>query len=319
MPQIDIQNLRVSFDQIGGEVHALQGVSFQLEKGESIGIVGESGSGKSVTCRAALGLLPKHSARITADALHVAGTEMLTASKKDLSRIRGSVVSMIFQDPMSAFDPMFTIGFQIVETLRVHQRLSKAEARKKAIHLLERVNIPHAEGVFKLYPHQLSGGMLQRAMLSMALSCEPELLIADEPTTALDVAVQAQILQLITKLRQERGMGLIMITHDLGVVAETVDNVVVMYGGGASWNGPMSRPFLKMPSTPIRRRFCQPWTVSAPTKGGWSRFRDPRPRSRRIPGVACLRHAVKRQTRSVLNIIRRSRRCQKATRPLAGG
>ena len=243
MPQIDIKNLEVSFDQIGGEVLALQGVTLTLEKGESLGIVGESGSGKSVTFLSVLGLLPRNSAQVRAEKLEAAGVDVLCATPKDLRKIRGRLVSMIFQDPMSAFDPMFTVGSQISETLLAHTDMSRREALDEAISLLRQVDIPHPEAVCKLYPHQMSGGMLQRAMIAMALSCRPETLIADEPTTALDVTVQAQILQLISDLRQERGMGLVMITHDLGVVAETVDNVVVMYGGRVAERAPVTDIF----------------------------------------------------------------------------
>ena len=231
MPLLAIDDLTVSFRQPDGRVQAVRGASFAVEPGESLGIVGESGSGKSVTCMAALRLLREPPAEVRATRMVLDGTDMLAADRRTLSDVRGRVAAMVFQDPMSAFDPAFTIGAQIVETIRTHRAVSKADARREAEALLARTEIRTPAAVFDSYPHQLSGGMLQRAMIAMALSCRPKLLIADEPTTALDVTVQAQILQLIKDLQAEFAMGLVMITHDLGVIAETVDRVVVMYGG----------------------------------------------------------------------------------------
>ncbi len=230
-PLVEIEDLHVSFPQHDGVVQAVRGVSFSVRAGESLGIVGESGSGKSVSCMAVLRLLQSPPARIEAKALALEGTPVMRAGKDELSRLRGRVAAMIFQDPMTAFDPVFTIGHQIGETIRAHRGTAAAAARAEAHALLARVEIRNPDAVLNSYPHQLSGGMLQRAMIAMALSCRPRILFADEPTTALDVTVQAQILQLIKVLQDEMGMGLIMITHDLGVVAETVDRVVVMYGG----------------------------------------------------------------------------------------
>jgi oligopeptide/dipeptide ABC transporter ATP-binding protein len=244
MKLVDIQNLSVSFSQHGGVVQAVRGTSIQVEAGESVGIVGESGSGKSVTFMAALRLLREPPASIRADRLNLAGIDVLGADKKILSTLRGRVAAMIFQDPMTAFDPVFTIAHQIIETIRTHRpKTSKAEARTEAEDLLRRVEIKNARDVLNYYPHQLSGGMLQRAMIAMALSCRPQILIADEPTTALDVTIQAQILQLVKQLQADSGMGLIMITHDLGVVAETVDRVQVMYGGRVMEQGPVQEIF----------------------------------------------------------------------------
>ncbi len=231
MQLVDIRDLRVSFRHHDGVVSAVRGVTLGLSKGESLGIVGESGSGKSVTFLALMRLLQAPAATIEADKLELDGSDLLNADAKALSDIRGSLVSMVFQDPMTSFDPLFTIGYQISETIQTHGNTGKKAALAQARELLAKVEIKHPDRVLKQYPHQLSGGMLQRAMIAMALSCEPRLLIADEPTTALDVTVQAQILQLITDLQQETGMSLIIITHDLGVIAETVDRVVVMYGG----------------------------------------------------------------------------------------
>ena len=242
MNLVDISGLRVEFRQHGGAVEAVRGIGFSLREGESLGIVGESGSGKSVTCMALMRLLGG-SARVQADRLVLDGVDMLAADQKALSALRGRSAAMIFQAPMTAFDPVFTIGHQIVETIRTHRRTSKREALAEAEHLLERVEIKNARDVLGYYPHQLSGGMLQRAMIAMALSCRPKLLIADEPTTALDVTIQAQILQLIKALQAEFGMALIMITHDLGVIAETVDRVVVMYGGKVMEEGPVAEIF----------------------------------------------------------------------------
>ena len=231
MRLLEIEGLTVSFAQAEGQVQAVRGISMTLDQGESLGIVGESGSGKSVTCMAALRLLREPPARVAADRLSLCGVDILRASRSDLSTIRGSAAAMIFQDPMSAFDPVFTIGHQITETIRTHRQMSAALARQVAEALLARVEIHNPKGVLASYPHQLSGGMLQRALIAMALSSRPRVLFADEPTTALDVTVQAQILQLIKDLQAEIGMGLVMVTHDLGVVAETVDRVIVMYGG----------------------------------------------------------------------------------------
>ena len=252
MRLVDISNLRVSFAQHGGTVHALRGVGFHVDDGESVGIVGESGSGKSVSCLALLKLLGK-SAKVEADALMLDGHSVLDADKRTLGDLRGRAAAMIFQDPMTAFDPVFTIGHQIAETIRTHRNVGRAEALAEAEQLLLRVEIKNAADVLRYYPHQLSGGMLQRAMIAMALSCRPKLLIADEPTTALDVTIQAQILQLIKQLQAELGMALIMITHDLGVIAETVDRVVVMYNGEVMEEGPVKQIF-EAPSHPYTKR-----------------------------------------------------------------
>lgn len=243
MRLVEIENLVVSFRQYEGVIQAVRGVSFGLERGESLGIVGESGSGKSVTCSALLRLLREPPATISATKLMLGGQDMLRADKRTISSIRGRVAAMVFQDPMTSLDPVFTIGHQIVETIMAHRRASKKEAMARAIALLKRVEIKNAEAVVRYYPHQLSGGMLQRVMIAMALSCEPAVLIADEPTTALDVTIQAQILQLIKDIQAETGMGLVMITHDLGVIAETVDRVVVMYGGRVMETGPVEAIF----------------------------------------------------------------------------
>ena len=243
MRLVEIEDLHVSFSQHDGVVQAVRGVSFELESGESLGIVGESGSGKSVTCSALLRLLREPPARISAKTLSLGGHDVLSTNNRAISSLRGRVAAMVFQDPMTSLDPVFTIGHQIAETIRAHRKVSKADAMSQAVDLLRRVEIKNPEAVVRYFPHQLSGGMLQRAMIAMALSCEPDVLIADEPTTALDVTIQAQILQLIKDIQAETGMGLIMITHDLGVVAETVDRVVVMYGGKVMESGPVEAIF----------------------------------------------------------------------------
>ena len=252
MRLVEINDLHVSFSQHEGLVQAVRGVSFHLEQGESLGIVGESGSGKSVTCSALMRLLREPPAKITAKTLSLGGHDVLAANPRQLASLRGRVAAMVFQDPMTSLDPVFTVGHQIVETITSHKAISRAEALEQAVALLKRVEIKNAEAVVRYYPHQLSGGMLQRVMIAMALSCEPAVLIADEPTTALDVTIQAQILQLIKDIQVETGMGLIMITHDLGVIAETVDRVVVMYGGKVMETGPVEQIF-KAPLHPSTR------------------------------------------------------------------
>jgi len=242
MSLVEIEDLKVSFSQYGGQIDAVRGISFSLQEGESLGIVGESGSGKSVSCNALLRLLPA-TAKVSATKLRLDGVDVLSANKEDLARLRGRAAAMIFQDPMTAFDPVFTIGHQIAETICAHRPMPKRAALAEAEQLLLRVEIKNARDVLAYYPHQLSGGMLQRAMIAMALSCRPKVLIADEPTTALDVTIQAQILQLIKKVQAEFGMALIMITHDLGVIAETVDRVLVMYGGEVMETGTVEQIF----------------------------------------------------------------------------
>ena len=231
MSIVKVKNLKISFKQYDNIVHAVRGISFDINQGESLGVVGESGSGKSVTFMTVMGLLNSPTSIIEADLIEIDGINVLDQSKENIIKIRGKIAAMVFQDSMTSFDPLHTIGYQITETIMTHKNIDKKDALKKTEHLLERVEIQNANKVINYYPHQLSGGMLQRAMIAMALSCEPKLLIADEPTTALDVTVQAQILQLLTDIQQETNMSFVMITHDLGVIAETVDRVLVMYSG----------------------------------------------------------------------------------------
>ncbi|MDB4860922.1 ABC transporter ATP-binding protein [Alphaproteobacteria bacterium] len=231
MSLVKVKNLTISFKQYDNIVHAVRGISFEINQGESLGVVGESGSGKSVTFMTVMGLMNSPTSIVEADLIEINGINVLDKSKENIKKIRGKIAAMVFQDSMTSFDPLHTIGYQIAETIVTHKNINNKEALKQAEHLLERVEIQNANKVLNYYPHQLSGGMLQRAMIAMALSCEPKLLIADEPTTALDVTVQAQILQLLTDIQQETNMSFVMITHDLGVIAETVDRVLVMYSG----------------------------------------------------------------------------------------
>lgn len=231
MSLVKVKNLTISFKQYDNIVYAVRGISFEINQGESLGIVGESGSGKSVTFMTVMGLMNSPTSIVEADLIEIDGINILDKSKENIKKIRGKIAAMVFQDSMTSFDPLHTIGYQIAETIVTHKNINNKEALKQAEHLLERVEIQNANKVLNYYPHQLSGGMLQRAMIAMALSCEPKLLIADEPTTALDVTVQAQILQLLTDIQQETNMSFVMITHDLGVIAETVDRVLVMYSG----------------------------------------------------------------------------------------
>lgn len=228
---LEVKNLKTYFFTDEGIVKAVDDVSFNLHKGESLGIVGESGSGKSVTALSIMRLIQDPPGKIVSGEVRYRGEDLLKKKESDMREIRGNKISMIFQDPMTSLNPVFTIGDQIMEAIILHQKLDKASARKKAIEMLELVRIPEANKRVDEYPHQFSGGMRQRVMIAMALSCNPEILIADEPTTALDVTIQAQILDLIKQLQKELGMSLILITHDMGVVAETCHNVLVMYAG----------------------------------------------------------------------------------------
>ena len=230
MALLEVEDLRTYFKTREGEVHAVDGVSFEVEQGSVLGIVGESGCGKSVTSLSIMGLV-QSPGRIVSGSIHFDGRNLTTLPEKELEDIRGKQIAMIFQDPMTSLNPTLTIGTQITETLRRHLGLSKADARKRAIELLEEVHIPDAARRLKDYPHRFSGGMRQRVMIAIALSCNPKLLIADEPTTALDVTVQAGVLELLDELRREHGMTMIIISHNMGVIAETAEDVLVMYAG----------------------------------------------------------------------------------------
>ncbi len=230
-PLLEVSDLKVSFATEDGTVQAVDGVSFTVAPGEVVAIVGESGSGKSVTAMTLMGLTRGPNARFEGEA-RFEGTELVRANDEQLRRIRGAGIAMVFQDPMSSLDPVYRVGTQIVEQIRVHDsKISKAQAMDRAVELMERVGIPRAADRLRSYPHEFSGGMRQRVMIAMALSCSPHLLIADEPTTALDVTIQAQILDELRQLRAETNAGVILVTHDLGVVADIADRVIVMYAG----------------------------------------------------------------------------------------
>ena len=230
-PLLEVRDLRTDFYTDDGVFRAVDGVSFSIEKGRSLGVVGESGCGKSVTALSIMGLVPQPPGKIASGEIRFAGTDLLKLSPAGMRDLRGNQMAMIFQEPMTSLNPAFTIGDQIVEGLLRHRRLERVAAREQAIEMLRRVRIPSPEARYDDYPHRLSGGMRQRVMIAMALVCAPRLLIADEPTTALDVTIQAQILDLMRTLREETGTAIMLITHDLGVVAEFADDVVVMYAG----------------------------------------------------------------------------------------
>ena len=243
-PLLDVRDLRTYFFTHAGVVKAVDGVTFHIAPGETVGIVGESGSGKSVTALSIMGLLPKPAGRIVGGTIIFDGKDLTRASDRTLRELRGNDMAMIFQDPMTSLNPVFSIGFQLMEPLKKHLKLSTRAARTRAAALLSLVDIPSAAKRLHDYPHQFSGGMRQRVMIAMALACNPKLLIADEPTTALDVTIQAQILELIKGLRQEFHMAVLLITHDLGVIAGMCDRVVVMYGGRVLETGTNDEIFL---------------------------------------------------------------------------
>ena len=228
---LEVHNLRTHFNTEDGVARAVDGVSFSVDRGETLGVVGESGCGKSVTALSIMGLIPNPPGKIVGGEILFEGKDLVGISDDQMRAVRGNDISMIFQEPMTSLNPVFTIGNQIDEAILLHQNVSKHEAKNRTIEMLKLVNIPAPEQRYREYPHQLSGGMRQRVMIAMALSCNPKLLIADEPTTALDVTVQAQILELMNRLQEELGMGMMMITHDLGVIAEVCDRVAVMYAG----------------------------------------------------------------------------------------
>ncbi|MCZ6711806.1 MAG: ABC transporter ATP-binding protein [Gammaproteobacteria bacterium] len=244
-PLLEVENLAVEFDTYGGTVQAVRGVSFSVDSGETLAIVGESGCGKSVTVQSIMGLIPMPPGRITSGTAKLRGVDIIGRMVIDGEDIRGGQVGMIFQDPMSSLNPTMNIGSQIAETLEVHRGYSKKQAFQRAIELLDMTRIPDAAKRAKQYPFEFSGGMLQRSMIAMAIACEPAILIADEPTTALDVTIQAQVLDLMSELQRETGMAIILITHDLGVVARMADEVVVMYAGQIAEKGSVDDIFYR--------------------------------------------------------------------------
>jgi peptide/nickel transport system ATP-binding protein len=249
---LEVRDLAVAFHTDNGVVRALDGVSFEVPRGKTVGLVGESGSGKSVTSLAIMGLLPHPPARIERGAIMFAGSDLTKLDERALRDVRGRQIGMIFQEPMTSLNPVFSVGFQIIEAVRAHRRMSRSAARERAIELLERVGIPAPRDRIDAYPHQLSGGMRQRVMIAIALAGEPQLLIADEPTTALDVTIQAQILDLLAGLQRDLGMSVLLITHDLGVVAEHAHEVVVMYAGKIVERAP-TRALIAQPLHPYTR------------------------------------------------------------------
>jgi dipeptide transport system ATP-binding protein len=242
MPLLEIQNLTVEFKTRSGAFRAVDKVSMAVDTREVLAIVGESGSGKSVSMLAVMGLLP-WTAKVTADRMAFDGRDLLSITPADRRKITGKDMAMIFQEPMSSLNPCFTVGFQLTEAIKTHVDMDKPQRKKRAIELLEQVGIPAPETRLSSFPHQLSGGMSQRVMIAMALSCNPKLLIADEPTTALDVTIQAQILELLVRLQRETGMGLVLITHSMGVVAETAERVSVQYAGQKVEEQPVANLF----------------------------------------------------------------------------
>ncbi|HEU5062702.1 MAG TPA: ABC transporter ATP-binding protein [Solirubrobacterales bacterium] len=271
-PLLSVRDLRVGFATEEGVVQAVDGVSFDLRPGEVVAIVGESGSGKSVTAQTLIGLTRANNARIEGS-VKLGGEELAEAGDAEMQRLRGERIAMVFQDPMTSFNPVYRLGDQIVEAIRAHRDSSKQEARERVVELFEAVGIPDAERRVGDYPHEFSGGMRQRAMIAMALALEPEVLIADEPTTALDVTIQAQILDLLGRLNRERNLATILITHDLGVVAEVADRVLVMYAGKVVEEGTLDEIFYD-PQHPYT------WGLLG------SLTRIDRPRPRRLPQIA---------------------------------
>ena len=240
---LEINGLVTSFDTDSGWVRAVDGISFSVEKGKTVGLVGESGCGKTVTAMSIIDLLPKPSGNVLEGEINFKGQDLRKVDRSQMRKIRGGEIGVIFQEPMAALNPVHRIGKQLVEILKLHGRMSSREALQKAVELLDAVGIPAPEERISNYPHQLSGGMRQRVMIAIALACEPDLLIADEPTTALDVTVQAQILELIGSMQQKLGMAVLMITHDLGVIAQNCDEVVVMYAGRVVERAPVVELF----------------------------------------------------------------------------
>jgi oligopeptide/dipeptide ABC transporter ATP-binding protein len=251
-PLLRVHDLVTSFRTDAGVLRAVDGVSFDVPKGKTVSLVGESGCGKSVTSLSILRLLPSPPARIESGSVELAGRNLLDLSEREMRSVRGNAISMIFQEPMTSLNPVYSVGTQIVEAIRLHQNKSRRDARIRAIEMLRMVGIPEPQTTVDAYPHELSGGQRQRVMIAMALACEPELLIADEPTTALDVTIQAQILELLRSLQDKLGMSIVLITHDLGVVAENAEHVVVMYAGRVVESAP-SHDLFASPRHPYTR------------------------------------------------------------------
>src|SRR5690242_16482475 len=274
-PLLRVKDLVTTFRTDQGILRAVDEVSFDVAEGATLGIVGESGCGKSVTALSVLRLIPFPQGAIEEGRIELRGRDLLGLSEREMQDVRGNEISMIFQEPMTSLNPVYSVGSQIVEAFRLHQKKSRREAREHAVEMLRRVGIASPETNVDAYPHQLSGGMRQRVMIAMALACEPSLLIADEPTTALDVTIQAQILELLTKLQRELGMSILLITHDLGVIAEHTDHVLVMYAGRVVESAPVKELFAR-PKHPYTRGLV----ASIPTLTG-----GPSTPGRRLPTI----------------------------------
>ncbi len=240
---LEVENLRTEFQTPGGKVQAVRGVTFQVARGETVGIVGESGSGKSVTSLSIMGLIPSPPGKITGGSVKLDGVELVDKSAREMQKLRGSRMAMVFQDPFSCLNPTMTLGTQVAEPIRLHRGASRSEARDRVLQLFRDMRIPNPELRLRQYPHEISGGQRQRVMIAMAFACNPELLIADEPTTALDVTVQAQVLALMAGMQKQTDTGIVLITHDLGVVAEVCDRVLVMYAGMLVESGSVEQIF----------------------------------------------------------------------------
>lgn len=258
---LEVKNLKTTFSSRKSSFNAVDGISFQVGRGETLGIVGESGCGKSVTSLSIMGLV-KSPGKVSGDTIDFNGVNLLDLSKKEMRNLRGSEMSMIFQEPMTSLNPVYSVGDQIGESLKIHRKLKRKERKETVVDLLKQVGIPRADEIYHSYPHQLSGGMRQRVMIAMAMACDPKLIIADEPTTALDVTIQAQILELMKELQRKKEMSMILITHDLGVVSEVCDRLVVMYAGKIVETGPV-KEVLSNPSHPYTKGLL----ASLPKKG----------------------------------------------------
>ncbi|HZH14780.1 MAG TPA: ABC transporter ATP-binding protein [Archangium sp.] len=278
-PLLDVRGLKTQLSLEEGPVLAVDDVSFSIPPGGTLGVVGESGCGKSLTALSVMGLVPEPPGRVVGGQIRFQGEDLLSLPEGKLRRMRGRHLSMVFQEPMTSLNPVYTVGEQIAEGVRLHQGLSKAAAREHSVEMLRRVGIPAPEQRVDGYPHQLSGGMRQRVMIAMALACGPELLIADEPTTALDVTIQAQILELLKRLQAERHMAVMLITHDLGVVAESCDAVVVMYAGRVVERAPVKALF-RQPAHPYTAGLLRSIPALQETGGAGER-----PRLKTIPGM----------------------------------
>jgi len=282
LPLLEVTDLRVTLNTARGAVAALRGVSFRLERGQTLGLIGESGCGKSLTALALMGLLPDGAG--VSGSIRFAGQELTTLPERGLCQLRGDRLAMVFQEPMTALNPLHSVGRQIAESLRLHKAMSRQQARAEALRLLQRVQLPQAATRLDAYPHQLSGGQRQRVVIAMALACRPDLLIADEPTTALDVTLQREVLDLIAELVREDGMGLMLISHDLDVMADRVAHLVVMYGGTVVESGPTAAVFEQLAHPYSRGLF------GARPRLGWGRGRGSRLATipGRVPSLADL-------------------------------